>query len=328
MLHGTVRTRPERIIDSPRCDYTARMPRSIADPASASAAATLLIATPDPQALLHDWPALARRLAVADYSREDFLALEDWLLSLHDIPADAEPALAASAAGLGGRGHGWLRIDALSLAISRDRLVALPQRAQDAGDAATLIDATLKLLLTSGALHPDGSRRLLDLDAPPEARFAPAWRTAGRPLDDHLPQGPRGAEWRRWLTEAQMLLHEHPVNADREARGLRPLNALWLSGGAALAPPPRDCAVRLLGRHPFMATLPVSAPAGLGTPGITVWLHEPGQRPPAPVVALLRAHGLRLRVLEPSGQQCYTRQPWHALRVWRKPLRTLTAQSP
>jgi hypothetical protein len=35
---------------------------------------------------------------------------------------------------------------------------------------------------------------------------------------------------RRLLSEAQMVLYEHPVNADREQRGRLPVNALWLSG--------------------------------------------------------------------------------------------------
>ena len=37
--------------------------------------------------------------------------------------------------------------------------------------------------------------------------------------------------WRRWLTEMQMLLHEHPVNAAREARGRAPVTGVWFSGG-------------------------------------------------------------------------------------------------
>ncbi len=41
---------------------------------------------------------------------------------------------------------------------------------------------------------------------------------------------------RRLQAEAQMLLHSHPLNAEREARGLLPVNSLWLSGtGAGVA---------------------------------------------------------------------------------------------
>ncbi|WP_322628552.1 hypothetical protein [Halothiobacillus sp.] len=40
---------------------------------------------------------------------------------------------------------------------------------------------------------------------------------------------------RRWLTELQMWLYAHPLNAARAARGQPELNSLWLSGRASLA---------------------------------------------------------------------------------------------
>jgi len=305
----------------------------------------LLVATPDPARLLQDWPQLGQQLAVADHRREDFLAVEDWLLDAHAVPAEAEPALAASSLGLVGRGHGWLRVDALSLVVSRDRLLALPQQAADMVDAAALIDALLPQMPRVGTAHAAGAQRLIDLDAPADARFAPAWRTAARPLDEHLPQGPHGGVWRRWLTEAQMLLHEHPRNAEREARGLRPLNALWLSGGAATAPATRDRGVRVSGQNAVASALPVVSRAHRGEAagrhgkttrsrdtdpsGLTiVWLHQPGHPPPALAARALSRGKLDLRILEPSGQQCYTRRRWHALRMWRRPLSALGTGHP
>lgn len=41
---------------------------------------------------------------------------------------------------------------------------------------------------------------------------------------------PTARRLRTLLHEMQMVLHEHPLNQAREARGLRPLNAAWLSG--------------------------------------------------------------------------------------------------
>src|SRR5690606_16918524 len=38
------------------------------------------------------------------------------------------------------------------------------------------------------------------------------------------------------VNELQMLWFDHPVNRDRESRGLRPINSVWLYGGA---PPSR-----------------------------------------------------------------------------------------
>ena len=61
-------------------------------------------------------------------------------------------------------------------------------------------------------------------------RTASADRVIGRSVDAWVDRGPAARLWRRLHSEAQMRLHEHPVNAAREARGLPAVNALWLSG--------------------------------------------------------------------------------------------------
>lgn len=64
-------------------------------------------------------------------------------------------------------------------------------------------------------------------------------RVVGRNVDAWLGGAAAGSaphrRWRRLQAEAQMLLHNHPLNAEREARGLLPVNSFWLSGcGRAL----------------------------------------------------------------------------------------------
>ena len=59
-------------------------------------------------------------------------------------------------------------------------------------------------------------------------------RVIGRPVDRWLPDARAAAPLGRLLNEAQMLLYTHAVNDAREARGLRSVNALWLSGCGAL----------------------------------------------------------------------------------------------
>ena len=59
-------------------------------------------------------------------------------------------------------------------------------------------------------------------------------RAAGRPIEPWLPQS---RVLRRWQNEAQMLLHSHPLNAEREARGELVVNSVWIgdigrAGGA------------------------------------------------------------------------------------------------
>lgn len=50
----------------------------------------------------------------------------------------------------------------------------------------------------------------------------------------YLPQGPDARRWRSLMGEAQVLLHQHPTNADRVRRGLPPANSLWFWGGGML----------------------------------------------------------------------------------------------
>ena len=55
---------------------------------------------------------------------------------------------------------------------------------------------------------------------------------AGLALADWWSQHESLRGWRKLLNEIQMIWHEHPVNLARTARGLPPINSLWLYGGA------------------------------------------------------------------------------------------------
>lgn len=62
-------------------------------------------------------------------------------------------------------------------------------------------------------------------------------RVIGRNVDAWLGSDPAARRLRRLQAELQMLLHTHPINADREARGLLPVNSVWVSGtGVRQAP--------------------------------------------------------------------------------------------
>jgi hypothetical protein len=63
-----------------------------------------------------------------------------------------------------------------------------------------------------------------------QLRGASSARASGRNIDLWLPRGPSARAWRRLMNEVQMLWHTHPINAEREAAGLKPVNALWLEG--------------------------------------------------------------------------------------------------
>ena len=75
----------------------------------------------------------------------------------------------------------------------------------------------------------------------PKARFVPLSDASGRPWARSTPDGPDAAEWQRIGNEVQILLHEHPVNRDRDARGEPLINTVWWWGSGdapAFSPEP------------------------------------------------------------------------------------------
>lgn len=58
------------------------------------------------------------------------------------------------------------------------------------------------------------------------------YSAAGRDIGVQLRLGARGAGWKRFFTELQMVLAQSPVNRRREVDGMPPINALWFWGEA------------------------------------------------------------------------------------------------
>ena len=83
---------------------------------------------------------------------------------------------------------------------------------------------------------PDHWHLRLPADTPLPGFAAPE-QALGEDLAQHLPRGAEGRRWRVLLNDIQVLLHQHPLNAARQARGQSPVNSLWLWGGGRRPPP-------------------------------------------------------------------------------------------
>lgn len=59
----------------------------------------------------------------------------------------------------------------------------------------------------------------------------PAHALASGKVANYLPRHTEAGDWRRLLTEVQMLFHAHPVNEARVAEQKLPINAMWFWGG-------------------------------------------------------------------------------------------------
>jgi hypothetical protein len=135
----------------------------------------------------------------------------------------------------------WLAADPVTFAVGRDDV-----RLAGVVDDLSRDDADALVATLNAHFAADG----LAFVAPaPDAFFAcvatrPALSThalseaAHHALRDLSPQGPDGAAWRRWQSEIQMLLFDHPVNVRREGDGLAPVHSVWFSCGGTLPPRP------------------------------------------------------------------------------------------
>lgn len=103
------------------------------------------------------------------------------------------------------------------------------------------------------ALSPDcwyvkGAKQAKVFTTPPLA-------VLGQDIKDNLPTGPDGSYWRSLMNESQMLLHELPLNLERQAKGLLPVNGLWFWGGGIL-PTNTTCQYdAVYGEDPLLAGL-------------------------------------------------------------------------
>jgi hypothetical protein len=175
---------------------------------------------------------------------------------------------------------------------------------------------------------PDRWHLRLPPDTPLPAFAAPE-QAMGEDLSQHLPAGEGGRRWRVLLNEIQVLLHQHPLNAERRGRGLQPVNSLWLWGGGQLPGPLHsdlrgvisdEPLLNALARHAGVAVLTRSAES-VAAAGLN-WLVDlqdlPADEIESPwwptLHALLRRQPVALHFA--SGER-WLHRPWHRWRLWR-----------
>jgi hypothetical protein len=135
--------------------------------------------------------------------------------------------------------HQWLRADPAHVRpdMTGARVLAIGELGLSQAEADALVAPLRPLFGDTGfqVSAPTPSRWYLAL--PIEARlpaFSPPEAVLGDDLFSHLPEGPEGRRWRALLNEAQVLLHNHPVNAARLAAGKPPVNSLCFWGAGKL----------------------------------------------------------------------------------------------
>jgi hypothetical protein len=258
--------------------------------------------------------ALRRLLARARASRlqaEDYTALlcsafgverqRDWPVAPLTLLAD----------GLDPQAHYWLRADPVHLRADQANLVLLEGKhiSITRAEAGELVDALNRHFARDGlAFHAPSARRwYARAPAAAEIETVPLRKASGRGIDALLPRGRDAQRWHRWINEVQMLLHAHPLNARREARGELPINSLWFWGGGVLPPRTPRVEACVWTVHPLAR-------------GLARWAGLNPQPLPDDAEPVLARAGERWITLEPSGDghDAQTLERWD--RAWFAPL--------
>ena len=245
------------------------------------------------------------------------------------------------------RRHAWLRVDPAHLRAGINGVVLLgtgDALGLDATDSAAFLPALKPLFGDAGfqldAPHPARWYLRLPEGAPLPPLLAPD-EALGEDLFASLPQGEESVarRWRSLITEAQVILHQHPRNRERLAQGRAAINALWFWGAGRLPDAVQSRYLHVRSQEPLLQGLARMAGAAIAAP------ESPADGPAGDSLVDMR----RLRSLELFGTQvlppllqAMTRREYDTLQLdfedgtclalrpgqrgwqfWRRPLATL-----
>jgi hypothetical protein len=133
----------------------------------------------------------------------------------------------------------WLSADPawVQPELNGARLLACGNLGLSVEDSKSLVDALAETFEAEGMSVLVGDAQHWQLRLPNYVEvpsFPEPEEALGADLFEQLPKGEEGRRWRALINEAQVVLHNHPVNRTRAARGLPPVNSVWLWGPGAL----------------------------------------------------------------------------------------------
>ncbi len=136
------------------------------------------------------------------------------------------------------RDTGWLRADPVCLHADIDHAILFDQQSLQL----TLNEAQELIAELNAHFVQDGLQLFCTeaahwyLATPLQLNLltAPVFDVVGRNVHSYMPVGDDATVWKRFMNEAQMLLHASAVNERRSTRGQLPVNSIWLWGEGAL----------------------------------------------------------------------------------------------
>ena len=230
-----------------------------------------------------DLPGLTAILGRARLDRLPALPYADWLA--RQFGADVLPWGPLRWAGEGlaadDTAH-TLCADPVSLAFARDALILKgPQELALQPEEIHALIATLNAEFAELGrfVAASAERWYLHAHRATRVHFQALADVLGRPVALFQPEGEDAPAWARLANDIQIVLHNHPVNRAREARGEPLVNALWFWGEAGAAKALRAPTDTLISDDPMLRGLAQAsqarwlspAAAGPGVGGHSWW---------------------------------------------------------
>ncbi len=135
-------------------------------------------------------------------------------------------------------GH-WFIVQPAHIHVARDHLVLtdIGQLDLEEAESRRLFNSALPLFEEIGRtlVYVDPATWLLRADDWAGLRTSSPQAASGRNIDIWMPEGPGELAWRKLQNEVQMQWFSESINDEREIQGKKPVNSLWIWGGAAAA---------------------------------------------------------------------------------------------
>ncbi|KAF1035542.1 MAG: hypothetical protein GAK35_04193 [Herbaspirillum frisingense] len=170
---------------------------------------------------------------------------EHWLARRFGLPPTEQDSSPAAAAALMRRlGHApqagqWFVLHPAHIHVARDHLVLtdVGQLQLDEAQSKKLFDAALPLFTEIGhdLVYGDARTWFIRADAWAGLRTSTPAAASGRNVDIWMPEGPGELAWRKLQNEVQMQWFSESLNEEREMRGQKAINSVWIWGGADAA---------------------------------------------------------------------------------------------
>ncbi|NHZ82504.1 hypothetical protein F2P44_24960 [Massilia sp. CCM 8695] len=287
---------------------------------------------------------------------EDLRALphEAWLARALAVATDGTPAFAGAVmAGYGlAQAQGtWFIVNPAHTQIARSHLLLADMRRLQLSEAhgRALFDIAQPWFEESGMtlLYGDAGTWFLRADDWAGLETSTPDSAVGLNLTDWMPKGAPSRAFRKLQNEVQMLWFEHPVNAEREARGLVAINSFWPWGAAPASASVNTSILATSEALPWMTALAGHPQATPVTPVDTMsgesilvcdalseaamatdwagWLqhmHRLEQSTFAPALAALkdgRLKQLQLLLSHRTSQSAFTTTGFSQRAFWRRP---------